>query len=373
VALLFLLVFAVFAQSLLDAQAAFGEDRAGLMGLKESWGAAASGFGLRGDRRATTADFMEEYRDFRSRPSVRRLLVQDEAFAVLAGRVDATFFSLDLAEKRSDPSAARIAALLDEALGDMAKRVGDYSRERLEASRASFAILIAVILAAGLLFLALERRLRLASAEDERNRALARALISAQEGERLRISRELHDAVAQDLAAAKLYCGLVGGGDSARASGLLDRAIAELREICQGLRPAELDRLGAAEACARLCAETSRSWGIKVEFSAAGMSATRLAPEIEINLYRILQEALSNVRRHADAGRVSVSLRCSGGRVELRVEDDGRGPNGSKPGLGRRGMEERARIIGGELRFGPGAAGGTAIAVSFPMDTKEES
>ncbi len=375
VALLLLFVFALFAQSLLDAQADFGEDRAGLMGLKESWGGVAAGYGLRGDRLSGITEFMGEYRDFRSRPSVKRLIRADPEFAALAARLETAFELLETAERKSDPNAARAAFLLDQYLGAMAVRVGDYSRERLEASRRSFAVLIAILVAAGVGFLALERRLRMARIEDERNRALARALISAQEGERLRISRELHDAVAQDLAAAKLYCGLAGGGDSARATALLDRAISELREICQGLRPAELDRLGIAEACARLCAEAGRSWGLEVAFSAVGTAGIGLPPEAEINLYRILQEALTNVRRHAAAHRVRVSLAATAELLELRVEDDGKGLAGSVPGLGRRGMEERARMLGGRVSFGAGSGGGTLVTVIVPVPprVKEES
>ncbi|MBL8966876.1 MAG: sensor histidine kinase [Spirochaetaceae bacterium] len=368
-ALLLLLAFAAFAQSLLDTQAAFGEDRADLMMLQESWGVAASGYGLRGDRRASMADFLVAYSGFRSRPSVRRLLRSDAEFAALAASADAAFNLLETAERRGDPAASRAAADFDRALGAMAARVGDYSRERLEASRRSFAILISVLVATGVVFVVMERRLRRTSAEEARNRALARALISAQEGERLRISRELHDAVAQDLAAAKLYCGLAGGADSLKAATLLDRSIAELREICEGLRPAELDRLGIGEACSRLCSDTSRSWGIAVEYRATGMKGVLLAPEAEINLYRILQEALSNVRRHSGARTVRVALRGGECSVELSVEDDGRGPGASTPGLGRRGMEERARMIGGQYRLGPGAAGGTLVTVAVPART----
>ena len=189
-------------------------------------------------------------------------------------------------------------------------------------------------------FSLLEYRFRVSSAGAARNRAFSRALIAAQEGERLRISYELHDAVAQDLATAKLYCGLCEEPYGKKASGMLDRAIEEIRNICHGLRPAELDRLGIVEAVSHLCNEMHRESGIEVKLTVEGLDNLALQPETEINLFRILQEALTNVRRHAQARHVRVVLFGFGDYVELTVDDDGRGPQGAQPGLGRTGMEE---------------------------------
>jgi two-component system sensor histidine kinase DegS len=154
---------------------------------------------------------------------------------------------------------------------------------------------------------------------------------------------------------------------------LLERAIEEVRSICYGLRPAELDRLGIAKAASRLCAEAGRDGGFEVAFSVSGLDAVELDPEIEISLYRVLQEALSNVKRHSKASHTLVHIAASAGQVELVVEDDGIGPGSAAPGMGRTGMEERARMIGGSYRFGSGGRGGTVLRVSAPLRRKEAS
>jgi two-component system sensor histidine kinase UhpB len=269
--------------------------------------------------------------------------------------------------------------MLDDALGDMAGRVAAFSKSRLAASRVSLGILMLLVFLMGAFFLFLEWRIRRESAEGEESRALARALISAQEAERIRVAQELHDAVAQDLAAAKLYCGLAaadaegeGEGDARRAASLLDRSIGELRDICQGLRPAELDRLGISDACAQLCAETAAHAGLEVGFQSEGFEGLDLDAELEINIYRVLQEALTNVRRHAKARHVKVELVARTVSIRLRIEDDGVGPGASQPGLGRRGMEERARMLGGGLEVSPGPSGGTVVSAWFVRPGREQ-
>jgi signal transduction histidine kinase len=368
--LLVLLAFVAFAVSILDSQAEVGEERAGLMSLRENWGAAAAAYGLRDGARSSSSSFLVEYRAFHARPAFQKLLAADPVFLSLSVQADWALGELEEAQLRGDPEAGRFAGIFDRALGDMAFRVGAYSRERLAASRLSLAILLVALVVLSFLFLSLSRVLRATNEEEGRSRDFTRALISAQEGERLRLSRELHDAVAQDLAAAKLYCGLSGGSDATRAAELLDRSISEVREICQGLRPAELDKLGIDEASARLCAELGRAWGLDVDYASSFVAGMSFSEELEINLYRILQESLTNVRRHACARRARVSLAVRSSAIVLEVADDGKGPDESKPGLGRRGMAERASMLGGSFHFGPGPTGGSLVSVSIPLVEK---
>ena len=369
-ALLTLLALVIFSQAILRPQIAFASDRVALMALREQWLQAATGFGLRSIPRSRE-DFLTEYRVFTARPSVRRLLAIDQQFAALASKANYAFSRLEIAELRGDAGATQAAADFDAALGGMAARVGDYAQDQLRSFWSFFFVVAAGLVASVVGFVFLELRLRASSAGEARNRALSRALLAAQEGERLRISRELHDAVAQDLAAAKLYLGLDGGVEAARASELLERAIEEVRNICYGLRPAELDRLGISEAASRLCAEVAKETGIEIKFISEGLGNLALEPETEINLYRILQEALSNVKRHAAARHVRIVLFGFGNYVELTVEDDGKGPGGTSPGLGRTGMEERARMMGGSFRFGFGPWGGSSLRVTAPTHRKE--
>lgn len=400
IALVLLLVTVAFALSILDSQAAYADDRASLMALKESWSTVAGGFGIRGDTRTTSADFASQYNSFRERPSVVRLLSRDGAFKAAAAAVDEAFARLEQAEYYGGAGSmayvTKAVSNMDAALGAMAERIVGFSRERLRAAQFSLVILILLVIATAGIFMMLERRIMLESVEAAGNRSFAAALISAQEEERLRISHELHDAVAQDLAAARLYCDLAAsagaapggeaggggsgpsqGGDARKASTLLERAIGEIREICQGLRPVELDRLGVSQACGRLCAETSRLSGLEVSFSTKGFELIEgreleiLGEAIEINIYRILQEALTNVRRHAMARRVEVLLEYVPAAVRLKVSDDGVGLGSSRAGMGRRGMEERARMLGGLFSVSQTGTRGAMVSAAIPVPQRE--
>ncbi len=367
-----LLILVILYKALLGPQIEFASDRMALTNLRESWSQAAAGFGL-GTNPNPRVDFFSEYRHFRTHPSIQVLLKSDPQFAILASKANAAFSRLEASDLRAERNYFQSAAAFDSNLFLMAVRVDDYAKDQLDAFRRSFIAIGAGIAVATVGFILLESRLRASSAGEARNRALSRALIAAQEGERLRISHDLHDAIAQDLAAAKLYCGLCEGPDAKQAALLLNHAIDEVRNLCYGLRPAELDRLGIAEATANLCSEMGRDTDIKVNLTIEGLASLDLEPETEINLYRILQEALTNVRRHADAKHVRVVLFGFGDYIELTVDDDGRGPRGAKPGLGRTGMEERAKMIGGRFYFGFGPWGGSSLRVTVPTRRKEAS
>jgi signal transduction histidine kinase len=368
--LLTFLAIILFYRALLSPQISFTNDRLELTNLRESWGQAAIGFGLRKELNPR-ADFFKQYREFRQNESIKALTKIDARFANLMSKANQAFYLLETGELRSERNTLQSAEDFDAVLYQMVLQVDEYAKMQLRAFQRSFVVTgVGVLLAIiGLIFL--EVRLRASSAGEARNRALSRALIAAQEGERLRISHELHDAVAQDLAAAKLYCGLCEGADAKQAGVLLERAIEEVRHLCYGLRPAELDRLGIAKAATRLCAEAGKEMGIEVKLTIEGLAGLSVAPETEINIYRILQEALSNVRRHADASHVRVVLFGFGDYLELTVDDDGRGPRGIPPGLGRTGMEERTRMIGGKFRFGYGPWGGSSLRVTVPVRRAE--
>lgn len=364
------LAILLFYRALLSPQISFADDRLELTNLRESWGQAAVGFGLR-NRMNPREDFYEQYHAFRVKPSIQALIKTDPQFAMLAAKANTTFYRLETGEVRAERNMLQSAEDFDGILYQMARRVDEYAKTQLSVFQRSFVATGAGILVAIIGFIFLEMRLRVSSAGEARNRALSRALIAGQEGERLRISHELHDAVAQDLAAAKLYCGLCEGSDAKQASVLLERAIEEVRSLCHGLRPPELDRLGIAGAAGRLCSEVGDEMGIDVKLTIEGLTQLSLTPETEINIYRILQEALANVRRHAGASHVRVVLFGFGDYLELTVDDDGRGPRGTQPGLGRTGMEERARMIGGKFYFGYGPWGGTTLRITVPTGRKE--
>jgi two-component system, NarL family, sensor histidine kinase UhpB len=221
--------------------------------------------------------------------------------------------------------------------------------------------------------LAASFRRMLVRIEDERRRS-GRLVLHAQEEERRRLARDLHDEVNQALTAILLRLEALSQAappeldeELAELKRLVNQAMSELLQLARQLRPAALDDHGllpAMESQVRLFAEQT---GITADLSASGESST-LAPDEEIAVFRIAQEALANIARHADATKVEVALRTSGTVVELTVRDDGRGfeTNGPATGLGLGGMAERARLVGGELTIESRPGAGTELCLRVP-------
>ncbi|PRH80717.1 sensor histidine kinase [Streptomyces solincola] len=210
--------------------------------------------------------------------------------------------------------------------------------------------------------------------EAERAASSARAL-SAQEGERRRIAQELHDEVGQSLTAVLLE--LKGVADRApeplradllRVQETTRDSLDEIRRIARRLRPGVLAELGLTSALRALVGEFATGGGPVVGHRVdAGLPA--LDEETELVLYRVAQEGLTNVVRHADAGRADVELHAVPGGVELLIRDDGRGVGDAPEGAGLRGMRERALLVGAEVGVGPGPGGrGTQVRLRVPVD-----
>jgi signal transduction histidine kinase len=209
-------------------------------------------------------------------------------------------------------------------------------------------------------------------------RALLHTVTRAQEEERIRIARELHDDTAQSLSLLLLGLRKVAEAqtlDDARISARelrihIARAIGELRRIARGLRPADLDTLGLAEALRRLAAELGDDHEVHVDVQVSGLDAP-LPAAVETALYRIAQEALSNACKHASASTISVVAQRNDSSVRLIVEDDGCGfPVDSPPRnqtLGLQGIRERAMLLGGELAIESHPGKGTTLYVSVPL------
>ena len=229
----------------------------------------------------------------------------------------------------------------------------------------------------------LERRLRRQSAVDAGHARelseLSAKLISVQEDERRTLARELHDEVGQALTAIKVELAVAERSLPASPMGarLLDdaRSIAEaalvtVRDMSHLLHPALLDDLGLAAAAEWYVAGFSRRHQIRVDLVCTGIT-DRLAPDVEVSLYRILQEAMTNVARHAGATWCGVTLTRDGTTARAVIEDNGRGfvpesRRDGRPGLGLLSIRERAAQLGGraEITSTPGA--GTRVTVEVP-------
>jgi len=215
---------------------------------------------------------------------------------------------------------------------------------------------------------------------ETRLRALTLELWNAQELERRRISRDLHDDLGQILTAVSLDLKRARQlPDDPRRLPVLDRAIEgtdrlldRVREISTRLRPTALDDLGLRDAVQSLIADFESERGVPV-VGRIDPAVDRAPPDIRQNIYRMLQEALTNVARHAAAGEVRVDLRIDRDGLRLVVEDDGHGfapESNASEGLGLLGMRERAELFGGSLRVVSEPGGGTRIEaiVTLPRE-----
>jgi two-component system sensor histidine kinase UhpB len=194
--------------------------------------------------------------------------------------------------------------------------------------------------------------------ELERRESARRALV-AQERERVRIARELHDEVGQALTAV-LW--MVEDGAAREA---VRSALGDVRTIARRLRPEALDDLGLLPALAALTVAVQQQSGVRVARELDGAAAAGLTEDEELVVYRVAQEALTNVVRHADAHDAAVALSRGAGATTLEVRDSGRGfaPSGAHDGAGLRGMRERALLIGARLELDSGSDGTTVRLV----------
>jgi PAS domain S-box-containing protein len=220
---------------------------------------------------------------------------------------------------------------------------------------------------------------------EEQARTLVGQLVTAQEDERRRISRDLHDQLGQQLTALRLKLAAMregcDGDEAGRArveevQALAERIDSEVDFLAWELRPTALDDLGLSAALTNFVREWSKHYGIPAEFHVAGFGSgmLRLPPEVETCLYRIAQEALNNVYKHAQAARVSVILERRDGEAVLVVEDDGVGFDPAEApaweggrGLGLVGMRERAALLGGAAQFESGRGSGTTVFARIPF------
>jgi glucose-6-phosphate-specific signal transduction histidine kinase len=210
-------------------------------------------------------------------------------------------------------------------------------------------------------------------------------LADAEETERSRISRELHDRLGQDLTGLKLGIQLVRQqGPFAppvqeslgRLEQIADGLMRDIHRLAWELHPAALDDLGLEMVLRHYLAEWSKNNQVPVDFHSEGMETRRLPLPLETMLYRITQEALTNVTRHANAKRVSVLLERRPDLVSLIVEDDGSGFDASIPAsvaqgkLGLLGMRERVTLAGGTLEIESTPGAGTTLFVRVPLKPK---
>ncbi|MDO9529951.1 MAG: cache domain-containing protein [Syntrophales bacterium] len=226
------------------------------------------------------------------------------------------------------------------------------------------------------------KELQLKLEEKEKMRLqLLEKLIVTQEEERKRISRELHDETSQSLTSLLLGLKLIQGADDIREvrklagnfREVIFKTLEEIQWLSYELRPSVLDDLGLNAALNRYVKELSQHANINIKYDLQEYRDVRLGSVVETTVYRVVQEALTNVIRHAGAQNIEVSLKSNDNNMEAIVEDDGKGFNLSllqndKQALGLFGMTERATLVGGELIIDTAPGKGTKIVLKIPLD-----
>jgi PAS domain S-box-containing protein len=223
---------------------------------------------------------------------------------------------------------------------------------------------------------------------EEHIHMLNRQLMQAQESERQMLSRELHDTVAQDLSVAKMECDLIYGEllkDRASEAqqvreiiGVLQKTIQGVRNMAYELRPPGLEDLGLVETVYQFCEDFTQMWGVPVDFQSAGLKNSKLDHDIQINLYRLVQEGLTNIRKHAGASRATVKLVAAFPNIIIRIEDNGRGfdvqqrasANHHEKRMGLRSMQERVKLMNGEMKLQSKPGQGTKVAIKVPLEER---
>lgn len=213
---------------------------------------------------------------------------------------------------------------------------------------------------------------------------LTQEILKTQENERQRIARDLHDNVAQDLASLIITNdSLFDGYDDVprdiqrramKNSRTLKRAIESIRELAYDLRPPSLDQLGLVKTISQYCVDFSEANMLKIDFYSAGVDELKLDFDTEINIYRIIQEALNNIRKHANSTYVTVNLLTSFPHIILKIEDDGDGFDLEsrriealkEKRMGLQSMAERAKLMSGEFTLRTQLGKGTMIRVTLP-------
>jgi PAS domain S-box-containing protein len=318
------------------------------------------------------------------------VLYCNRRFAGLMGRPLAKMFGIALQSLVAETERDRFETLLSDARRAVVK--GEFSLLRTDGN------LIPVYLslnrlrgykgeALGMVITDLSQQKRKQAAEikqaDATRRLLLERTLSAQEEERRRIARELHDEAGQLLTA--LLVGLRTLEDARRFADvrlqghrlreIATRAIDEVGRLARGLHPTVLDDHGLGVALSRYISDYTKSYDIAVDLALGELDPGGLSPTVQITLYRILQEALTNVARHSGARAVSIRFAHLAAKVEVEVTDDGCGFDAeavavSSHRLGIQSMRERAAMLGGTVSF-TSQHKGTAILVQIPLPSRD--
>lgn len=225
---------------------------------------------------------------------------------------------------------------------------------------------------------------------ERRFHVLSQQLMKTQEIERRRLSCDLHDHLAQDLSTLKIGIDTLIDNHTeppvkmkqkvAKLSDMVHKTIMDIREMAYFLRPAGLDKLGLVQTVLQYCEDFSAKNNIKVDFFSVGIDGLKLDFDTKIAIYRLIQEGLNNIKKHADAIQANIKLIASFPNIILRIEDNGKGFNVQEQSvlaingkhMGLPSMEERVAFLNGKMKVESRLKQGTKILIEIPMETNSD-
>ena len=236
----------------------------------------------------------------------------------------------------------------------------------------------------------IDRDISVRKRAQEKVRILSRQLMRTQEIERRRLSCDLHDHLAQDLSTLKIGIDTLVDNHTetpvkikqkvSKLSDMVHKTIMDVREMAYFLRPAGLDKLGLVQTVFQYCEDFSAKNNIKVDFFSVGIDELELDFDTKIAIYRLIQEGLNNIKKHADATHAAIKLIASFPNIILRIEDNGKGFNIQKYSdsainekhMGLLSMEERVSFLAGKMKIESRLKQGTKILIEIPMETNSD-
>jgi signal transduction histidine kinase len=241
-------------------------------------------------------------------------------------------------------------------------------------------VLVVTVLMLSLCYLFIAKRR--AEERESQSMAFSRETVMAQEQERQRISRELHDTVIQDLRGVSLGIERISRTNDEKerekiceeTTGIQSSLIKRLRDMCNYLVPPDFRLQGISDAIRRLCLDFGERTGIncRAEITRTPILDT-MNMEKQLQIFRIVQEALTNVEKHAQAKNAIVVLQTLGAEIHVGISDDGKGFDPSKNSMGIRSMKSRAAILGGTLEISSEHGEGTLVRLRVPGENNVES
>jgi PAS domain S-box-containing protein len=312
------------------------------------------------------------------------ILEVNEAYCRMSGYSEAELLTMSISDLEAVEPSATVAAHMKK-IAAQGEDIFETCHRRKDGSIIDVEVSAQWKLVEGERMVAFHRDITKRKQADEKIHQLYHLLMQAQENERHLISYELHESIAQNLSVLKINTDTIYNDPSMTSpelreklmasTSLISQAIADIRKLAYKLRLPGLEEMGLVKALEIYCEEVSEQSKVKIDFRSAGMSQIELPRKMEIHIFRLIQESLSNIHKHANADHVTIRLMGSSPNIILRIEDNGRGFDVKQQELifsdskkiGITSMQERVSLLQGQMNIHSQSMKGTKILIKIPI------